>query len=90
MSTLKTQVTQIVVTPVTTPDIANKVLGMCFERDFMIFTIESTDKSKSYKVKKAKFWSCDCPHHIFRKAACKHITVAKTHYDEYRWLEAMV
>ncbi|TFF93542.1 MAG: hypothetical protein EU544_05730 [Promethearchaeota archaeon] len=39
----------------------------------------SSDKSKKYKVTKNSngSYSCTCPHHVFRKAECKHIKEVK-------------
>lgn len=50
-----------------------------------------TEPSKQYKVSLDEDgnFSCSCPHHVYRKAECKHIKVAKQRQEDEIWASAL-
>jgi len=66
--------------PYIPPEERTELPTLANERNY--FRIESSDGSKYYTVQLEKSeWSCTCPHHIYRKAECKHIQQAMLQYS---------
>jgi len=46
-----------------------------------------SDSGYEYRVDYDKHeWRCSCPHHMYRKVSCKHITKAQEHVKEWAWV----